>query len=264
MSAPERGDDGLPEDWRAQVVEMIRGAEPVRGDWFTGGPVCTPEAQIGIYVRQYRLRMHDALREEVPGLCVGLQGHGGDDGETLLRDYLADHPPSSWSLNRIADALPGWLADRAGVAPHLVELALLDRAVQDGFDAAEGRSLQPAELAAMPRLELQPHVRLLRLRHSVHALRSAALRREPLPELRRGDFPLVVFRRNRKMRHWVVPLPAWGILSGIAAGRSVAGAIEDVFERGLVDAAQLSAEIGGWFQDFAQRDLVQLATPADP
>ncbi|HHO52591.1 MAG TPA: DUF2063 domain-containing protein [Deltaproteobacteria bacterium] len=251
----------LPPDWREQMVEMIRGAAPVRGDWFAGGPVCSPEEQIGIYVQQYRLRLYDALLDEVPGLAALLQGDDEEAGERLLRRYLADHPPSSWTLNRIADALPGWLAEQPGVGAHLVEMALLDRAVQEGFDAAEGRPIQPAELATMPRLQLQPHVRLLRLRHNVHSLRSAALSRRPLPGLQAADFPLVVFRRGRKMRHWVVPLPAWGILQGIAAGRGVPEAIEDVFARGLVDAEHLTDEIGTWFRDFSERSLVQLAAP---
>ncbi len=256
-------DASLPPDWQAQMVEMIRGAAPLRADWFTGGPVCTPEQQIGIYARQYRLRLYEALIEEIPGSHALLRADPELAAEPLLRRYLAEHPSGSWTLDRVADALPGWLAEQA-VPESLVEMAWLDRAVQQGFSAAEGRSLQPEVLAHMPSLTLQPHVTLLRTRHNVHSLRSAALTGQALPALRAGDFPLVVFRRGLKMRHWVMPLPAWGILEGIASGGSVAEAVERVFERGWADAQRLTDEIGGWFAEFSQRDLVQLRDAASP
>ena len=247
--------DGLPADWQSRMVDMIRGAVPVDPGWFTGGPVCTPTDQIEIYVRQYRLRLMDALLVEVPGLKALLPDV--EAREALLRRYLHENPSRSWTLNRVADRLPEWLNLEPEVPKHLVEMAHLDRAVQRGFEAADGEDLDPTTLAGMPRLRLQPHVSLLRVGHNVHALRAAALGGQPLPEVTAGDYPLVVFRRGIKMRHWVLPLPAWGILDGIGWGLSVPEAIEAVFARGWIDAEVLSAEIGGWFKDFAERRLVE-------
>jgi hypothetical protein len=245
----------LPPDWQERMVEMIRGAASLDDAWFAGGPVCTPLQQIGIYRRQYELRLYDALVEEIPGLAHLL----GDQGEDLLRRYLLEEPSRSWTLNRVADALPGWL-QRQGVARHLVEMAHLDRAVQKGFEAAPGAPLDPASLITMPALRLQPHVSLLRLTHNVHEIRSAALLDREPPALRAGDYPIVVFRRGIKMRHWVMPLGAWGILDALADGLSVADALERVFTRGLASPEELAAEVGTWFQDFAERDLVETSS----
>ena len=246
----------LPPDWQERMVEMIRGAEPLRDEWFAGGPVCTPMEQIEIYRNQYRLRLYDALLEEIPGLRFLL----GDDAEDLLRRYLLDHPSESWTLNRVADRLPEWL-ERQDLDAHLVEMAHLDRAVQKGFEAASGTPIDPAALLAMPALRLQPHVALLRLSHNVHEVRSAALRDAEPPPLRAGDFPIVVFRRGIKMRHWVVPLGAWGILDAIADGLDVGAALDSVFARGLASAEVLSTEVAGWFRDFAERNLVGIRAP---
>lgn len=244
----------LPPDWRARMVEMVRGAAPLEASWFTGGPVCTPLEQIGIYADQYDLRLFDALVEEVRGVR-----HLLPDGDDLLRRYLRENPSRSFTLNRIADALPEWLDRQPGVEKSVVEMAHLDRAVQKGFEAAEGEPLDPASLVSLPVLRLQPHVSLLRLGRNVHEIRSAVLSDRDPPALRSGDFPLIVFRRLNKMRHWVAPLPLWGILAAIDRGSTVPEAIDDVFGRGWIDLETLQAEIGGWFSDLAERQLVSVA-----
>ena len=243
----------LPADWRERLVGIVRGAEPVRGDWFTGGPVCTPEEQIGIYVHQYHLRLYDALLAEVPGL----KGLLDEQGEPLLRRYLSEHPSGSWTLNRVADRLADWLS-RQEVPRSWVEMAALDRAVQAGFEAAEGEPLDPAGLAAMPRLRLQPHVGLLRLSTNVHEVRSAVLTGTAPPPLRDGDFPVVVYREDLRMRSWPVPVGLWAILDGVRRGLSVPDALEEAFTRGFVDPDTLAANLGDWFRDLAQKRLVEL------
>lgn len=251
----------LPPDWRERMVEMIRGAAPLEDQWFTGGPVCTPKEQIAIYADQYRLRLFDALTEEVRGVYHLVEG---TDGEALLRRYLLENPSRSFTLNRVADALPEWLERQPGVERSLVEMAHLDRAVQKGFEAAEGTPLDPAALLTLPRLRLQPHVSLVRLSTNVHEIRSAVLSSLEAPILRTGDFPLIVFRRENKMRHWVAPLALWGILGAIDRGDTVPAAIDDVFGRGWIDTETLQAEIGGWFRDLAERQLVSVDESADP
>jgi len=246
----------LPADWRHQMVEMIRGAEPLHDTWFTGGPVLSPLAQIGVYRRQFTLRIYEALIEDIPGLHNLL----GDAAEDVLRPFIRDCPPSSWTLNRIADPLPAWL--EAQGAPRVqIEMAQLDLAIQAGFDAAWGTPIDPAQLAQMPPLKLQPHVRLLRLTHNVHWIRSRATTSDDTPpELEIGDFPVVVFRRGIKMRHWELPLGSWAILEGIDRGLGVEGAIERAFEKGWLDPENLAANIQEWFGDYAERNLLEIAT----
>lgn len=243
----------LPPDWRERFVEMVRGAEDLDDSWFTGGPVLSAMEQIAVYKNQYRLRLYDALVEEVPGL-VRLLGKGA---EPTLRAYLFDRPSAEWTLNRVADGLVAWLEERQNAA-EIVEMAKLDRAVQAGFEAAGGAPLDAAALVSMPRLRLQPHVTLLRLTHNVHWIRSAVLADKEVPELEEGSYPVVVFRRNLKMRHWQMPRGAFEVLWEIDRGGDVESAINAVFERGLLNADTLAADIGTWFQDYAERNLVEI------
>lgn len=245
---------GLPHDWRERFVEMVRGAEPLREDWFTGGPALTALEQVAVYKNQYRLRLYDAVAEEVPGL-VHLLGGGA---EPTLRAYLHDHPSGAWTLNRVADRLADWLEERQN-PKWLVEMARLDRAVQAGFEAADSPPLDPSELATMPPLRLQPHVSLLRLTWNVHWIRSAVMNREEsVPALEEGNYPVVVFRRDRRMRHWQMPRGAFEILWGIQEGRSVESAVDAAFQAGALNVETLGADIGTWFKDYSERNLVAI------
>jgi hypothetical protein len=237
------------------MVEMIRGAAPLSGDWFTGGPVCTPDDQIAIYADQYRQRLLGALREEM----IGLRHLLGEQTDAVFWRYLADHPPRSWTLNRVADDLPGWLATQPEATDALIDMARLDRAVQRGFEAADGRVLTPADLAAPPeRLALAPHVSLLWLTTNVHLVRSALLSGTEPPAVREAHVHLVVFRRGIKMRHWAVGPAIFALLEGIAEGLPLAEAVEKPVRDGWMDPTTLSSEIGGWFESFAERRLVVL------
>jgi Putative DNA-binding domain len=237
------------------MVEMIRGAEPLSGRWFTGGPVCTPDDQIAIYADQYRQRLLGALREET----LGVRHLLGDRADDVLWRYLAAHPSRSWTLNRIADGLADWLAGEPEASEAVLDMARLDRAVQRGFEAADGRVLTPADLVSPPeRLALAPHVSLLRLTTNVHLVRSALLSGTPPPAVREAHVHLVVFRRGIKMRHWAVGPGMFALLEGFAEGKTLAEAVEKPVRDGWMDPPTLAAEIAEWFESFAERRLVVL------
>lgn len=250
----------LPGDWQEQLVDMVRGARPVDASWIVGGPVCSPEQQVDIYVSQYRIRLYDALVVEIPG-TVGLLGDG-EETERLLRHYLEEVPSASWTLNRVADRFAPWLAAQPDVDEAVVEMARLDRAVQRGFDAAAGRRLEPEQLLSFPALELQPHVSLLRLSWNVHDLRSALLTDADIPAQSRGDFPVVVFRVDRRMKHWQMPLGAWLILESLGRGESLDVALSALVERAGFAQDDVEHHIESWFQHIAERQLVQVTNRA--
>lgn len=238
----------LPADWREQMGAWIRGAAEPDPSWFGGGPGLGPAAQIAIYQEQYRLRIYDALVEDILGLFPLL----GDRAEEVLWDYLRECPPHTWTLNRIADRLPGWLAAQQA-DPEWVDMAALDVAVAASFEAAAGTPLSPADLATLPPLRLAPHVQLLRLSASVHRKRSAALTGQEVPPLEKGLFYLVVFRRETGVRHMEVAEGLWKLLKAVDEGTPLATALEDV----VVQSPELIPEIGGWFQLIGETGWMQ-------
>lgn len=245
----------MTDGWQTQMIAMIRGVEPLDGGLFAGGAL-SPVEQIGVYREQYRLRMWDAVVEEIPGL-MHLLGDGAGD---VIWPFLDDHPPSSWSLQHIVDPLADWLAAR-GAPIEQIEMARLDRAVMRGFLAAAGRTPTPADLARVQsgalRLRLQPAVTLLRSTRSVHRLRTAVLGEGEVPALEAGDFPLAVFRVDRLMRHLELEPGAYALLDAIARGRTLEESLGDALAA-VGDADQLGRSVGGWFQRFVERGLIEI------
>ena len=240
----------LPSDWRERVVDMIRGAAPLSGELFAGGPQLSPVEQIGVYRRQYELRVPEALAEDAPGLMHLM----GSDWPDAARRYLLDHPPTSWSLDHLGRHLERWLvAQRAPI--EQVEMARVDEAVQRSFVAAHGEVPRPEDLAVLPPLELQPHVELVQVASSVHRYRAQALARETPDPLVEGPFHVVIYRRERRVRHIEMPRAAWWILDGLHLGT------EPSIERSLqvIEAGELEAKLASWFRLFTERGLVQLA-----
>ncbi|MCP4804309.1 MAG: DUF2063 domain-containing protein [Proteobacteria bacterium] len=239
----------LPKDWRQQVVDMIRGAAPLSGELFAGGTGLDPLEQIAVYRAQYTIRLPKALAEDAPGLMR----LAGDAWPDIVERYLLAHPPNSWSLDHLGRHLERWLtAD--GAPTEYVEMACVDEAVQRAFVAAEGRIPRPEDLVSLPPLSLQPYVELVRVSHSVHRYRAEALSDEAPAPLEPGDFHLVIYRRDRRVRHIEMPRAAWWILEGMHLGP------EASIERAAAHAepGELEENLADWFRLFAERRLLQL------
>ena len=245
----------MAHDWQAQMARMVSGHDPLSGEAFLGGPTLTPEEQIGVYREQYRMRLRDAVAEDVPGWCILV----GERAERCIDSYLVDHPVASWTLLRVAAAFPAWL-QRSGSALHESEMARLDLAVLEGFTASDELPVDAQGLADVASgrvsLGLQAHVRLLRLANNVHCVRSAALAGEPVPEVERGDFRVVTFRADRRMRHREAAPGEWAALSALGAGASVAEAIDAAVVASGEDVA--AAGVGAWFQGFIARNWLSV------
>jgi hypothetical protein len=162
---------------QAALQQAVRhgGAAPaglLRG----GGP------GLGVYQHAYGARLLEALADNYGVLALAL---GDEDFAALGRAYLQAHPPTEpsirWFGHRLAEFMDAWPA-----LPHpaLADLARLDWALRQAFDAAALPALTPEQLAATPPaqwgelpLRLQPHAQLLQLRWAVgpawHALAEA-------------------------------------------------------------------------------------------
>jgi hypothetical protein len=109
----------------------------------------TPSDRLGIYAGMYFWRIVDALREDFPRVAAVL----GDEGfADLARGYLARHPSSHPSLRHAGGALPDFIADQPppGAPAFLADLARLERARVDAFDALDVAALRVDDLRAVP------------------------------------------------------------------------------------------------------------------
>jgi hypothetical protein len=190
--------------------------------------------QLGVYQRNYRLRLESCLRDQFPVLCHAL---GPALFTDFAREYLRACPPESYTLHdlgrRLADHLERERPDReAGTEPEpwfdfMVDLARFERQLFVLFDA-EGHEERPLATPGTPdeRLELGRGLVFGEYRFAVgsyhHAVRQGRQPRPPAPE--RSWIALV----RRDYATQIVPIGAMQheLLALLRAGAGVGEALE--------------------------------------
>ena len=197
-----------------------------------------PEERLAIYHDMYLLRMEEALESDYPALKHLL----GDDGfRALVAGYVQAHPSRSYSLNFLGARLPDYVrtAPRLRRRAFLHDLARLEQAVAEVFDASEEEALRPQAIASVPdadweRARLVPIAafRLLALRYPVNDyLQSVRDERHDHPALRRRDSWVAVYRRRYTVRRQELDRAAYRLLADIAGGKRLGDAVKTALRR---------------------------------
>jgi hypothetical protein len=127
VTAPEGVAQGLRDQGRA--LQDLNA-------WIREHGSLSPLERLDIYANMYFFRIRDILREEYSKVVASI---GDGDFHNLIVDYLVARPPSHPSVRNAGQALPSYLTvhELAGERPWLAELAALERARIEVFDAAE-------------------------------------------------------------------------------------------------------------------------------
>jgi hypothetical protein len=212
--------------------------------------------RVDVYANMYFFRLLDVLRDDYPAMAAVL---GETDFHNLITDYLLHHPPAHFSIRHAGDRLPELVATHAvAVArPYLGDLAQLERALNDAFDAANSRTASGADLAAIPaadwaalRFRLHPSVRLLHSRWAVHDLRRRVDRGEPPGEPDQTPTALCVWRRQLEVLQRSVDALELDALT-LAAQGTAFGDICAAADRRQADetAPRLAAMVACWLDE---------------
>jgi len=228
----------------------------VRGD--RGIPAAT---RLEVYAHAYFERIRGCLADDFAALAALL---GPEAFHDLARLHLMAHPPRHFSLRYVGERLPGFLGGHpaAGIFrarwPAAADLAALEWALADVFDAPDMASLAPESLAelapeAWAELRLEPvaALRLLELSWPVHRLRRAFDAGEPLEALAPDPTQICVWRREEQVFHRALaPLEAV-CLADLGRGASFGDLCERVAgETGEAEAvSRLLAWLRRWLDD---------------
>jgi Putative DNA-binding domain len=217
IAGPDAAREVLPERL-ADVILPSRTLEPLE--------------RVGIYHGMYLLRMQDALVSDYEGL----QHFLGDRAFfELVRGYVQVHPSRSYSLNRLGDHMPEYIETAPGMRRRgfCADLARLERAVAQAFDAEETPSLSPEAVAAVPedawegaRLQPVAGFHLLALRYPVNAyLQSVRDEKHEHPSTARKDTWVAVYRRDYSVWRLDLDRPGHELLADIAGGATLGEAV---------------------------------------
>ncbi len=141
-------------------------------------PTLDRAGRLGVYSDAYFWRLRDVLREDFPRVAELL---GPDRFEALVRDYLASHPSNHPSVRHLGRAMAGFLARQREGPPCLGDLARLEWARIEVFDAPDADPVAPGVLRAVPpdawpRTYFAPisALEVVRVRWPVHELWAGA------------------------------------------------------------------------------------------
>ena len=219
--------------------ELLQGTEgPL--DAFVGSSALPAEERVAIYARMFLHRQVDALREMFPKVVAAL----GDEGffEVAAR-YVHDHPSEHPDLGQLGRTFAAFLE-----RPDLRDLAKLEWARGEVFEAAEAAPLSPEEFARLAqdadtfmnrRLQLIPALRLLELEHDVGQLWDESAKTAGPRQIR-----VVVWRSGFDVFHVQVDADEARAVQVAADGAAV-GEICGVFG----DAARAADVLQGWLAE---------------
>jgi hypothetical protein len=158
---------------------IVDGDDAILAEIFDG-PRAPRETIFGVYREAFVLRLAEALRSDFGQLLTRL---GEDEFDAIARAYVAATPSRHPNLRWYGRGMPAFLAAAAPYAarPELAEIAALEVALADAFDAPDAPTLRAEDLAVVAphrwqalSFEAHPSVARLDFRTNAAALWSAA------------------------------------------------------------------------------------------
>ncbi|MFA5957604.1 putative DNA-binding domain-containing protein [Hyphomicrobium sp.] len=156
----------------------------------------------GVYRHAYAARLVEVIRNDHPFLSSYL---GDDVFNEIARAYIEACPSRNQNARWFSHRLPDFIAETHPNEPHLAELATLERALNDAFDAPDAEPLALSDLAAVPPelwadLIFEPHSSAQRLvfTTNAHALWLSLKKEETPPQVETHPAPenIIVWRHE--------------------------------------------------------------------
>lgn len=224
----------------------------------------TPTERLEVYRDQFWIRHLRNLADDFPTLAWAIGG--AKAFADLAGEYLREHPPSTWDLQRLGASMPQLVAGHPRLGADVVacDAARLDWAFMEIFDAADAAPFDPRVLASTPedawpgaRVQLSPALRLLALGSPLLDVRDALKSDAPAPPRPPPATTLAVVWRDAACfpRSLAIEPPAFALLARLANGEALGAACEAVALEAGPEAA-VADHVGPWFQDWVQRGWV--------
>ena len=219
--------------------------------------------RLEIYSRSYWFRVLDSLVEDFPGVRAIT---GVREFHAMSRDYLVEHPSTSFTLRNLGSHFVEWLARNLHrVHPHeqlAQDMALLEWEHIEAFDAAQRPTITPE---AWPRagegvvLQLQPYIRLVATHFAVDDLlleirdtedsnrKIANWRRKRLDHVSPQESFIVVHRADFSVCYRRMDREAFRMLHALQSGQGLGEALDFAFRESALPEERWPELVQEWF-----------------
>jgi len=218
--------------------------------------------RLSIYGDMYFWRLTEILTEEFPTVH---HLFGGELFGQVVKDYVARHPSTHYSLTRLGRKFPAYLADRADDLPSrefAAAVATVERAMEDVFDAPRAEPIQFEDLTAIPierwadvSLQTIPALRLLQLDYPVNPF-ITAVREDRQMEIPPASPAFVaVYRHNYRVWRIDLDAPRFTLLAALEQSESLGLALDRCAALPETDPDELMNAVSGWFREWTSQGL---------
>lgn len=228
------------------------------GDVILPSQRLSSEQRIGIYHDMYMLRMVEALEFDYPGVAR-LLGHARF--HRLVEGYVGAFPSRSYTLNRLGDHLPEYIASLDALPRRalLADLARFELAITLAFDAAQSATLSPEAILSVPaeawaeaRFRTIEALQLLRVGYPVDDYLQSVKQGGTRPPLRKATRWLLVFRSDLSVRQVALSRREWTMLDALREGLT----LPDAVDRLSAFRPRISeTELFTWFREWTRMGL---------
>jgi hypothetical protein len=231
-------------------------------------PRGTARARLDVYGQAYGLRLTEFLAHDYPKFKCYL-------GETRFRQlaaaYIAAHPSDTPNARWYSRHLPTFLGEATAYrrAPELAELARLEQALNDAFDAADVpimtvadiARIEPAQFGQMS-FDLSPALGRFTAKTNVTSLWSSLRCDETPPAAERLALPIevLVWRQAGASRFRI--LGAEEAMAVAAAGEGVSFAVICEMIAAMADPETAAARAASYLRGWIEAEIISDVRPA--
>lgn len=209
------------------------------------------KTRIRVYSDAYYLRLRDVLREDFPRVAALL---GPERFEDAASGYLEVFPSTEPSVRHLGRALAEFLRGREDIPKCLAELAQLEWARVEVFDAPDAESATIGDFVSVPldawpalRFSTIPALQTLRAQYPVHQLWSGA---ESLDAAAANTSIRVWRASDCRVFHAPMDERESAALRKMISGEPFAAICETFVDMPAVEAAQeATALLARWIED---------------
>ncbi|MEX1243779.1 MAG: DNA-binding domain-containing protein [Thermoanaerobaculia bacterium] len=221
----------------------------------------TAAERVGVYQGMYLLRMVEALEGDYPAVAHFL---GHEEFADLVTRYVGAHPSASYTLNRLGRHFPAFIRQSRNVRKRafVADLARLELAVTEVFDAPESAAWPAGEIAKLPQdawegAVLKP---IAALRLGAHAypvnayFQSVKQDNHDHSGVGRKATHVAVWRKNYEVWRLDLSKPAHDFLLALTEGRPFGQAVASA-AKGLQGGA--GEQLFRWLRDWVAEGMFE-------
>jgi hypothetical protein len=249
---PLTGSDQSPRRLKAEAEEILKPNDRL-----------SSLERLEIYSRSYWFRVLDSLVEDFPGVrsIVGVRKF-----HSMSRDYLVEHPSTSFTLRNLGSRFVEWLQRNSHrLQPNqqlALDMARLEWAQIEAFDGEQKSMVTPevwARAGEEAVLQLQPYIRLVAAEFAVDDLlleirkiensnqKITNWRRKRLAQIQSEQCFIVVHRAEYSVCYRRVEREAFQLLQALRTGKILGEALELAFRDSPVPEERWPGLVQEWF-----------------